>query len=247
MSGVIAPLRASELGSPRPARPDLDGDFAARQSWAAAAVTYHMYRDRERGAGALRNVRRPAALLVTGLIALHAAILVALVAGGAMDVQLAALISLLIIPADSAQVYGLAILQGRRDFAAFNTLRLLPAVAYGTLAVASSLLDVAGLPQFTLWYAGSYADVSAVTVTTALRRSKPHLVPGAPSAGEMARFGARGLLGTVSPLETLRLDQAIVGLFLSPTALGLYVVGVSFTNLPRFIAQSIGFVAYLAS
>jgi O-antigen/teichoic acid export membrane protein len=48
----------------------------------------------------------------------------------------------------------------------------------------------------------------------------------------------------VSPLETLRLDQAIIGLFLSPAALGLYVVGVAFTNLPRFVAQSIGVVAY---
>ena len=48
----------------------------------------------------------------------------------------------------------------------------------------------------------------------------------------------------MSPLESLRLDQAVVGLLLSPVALGLYVVGVSFTNLPRFVAQSIGVVAY---
>jgi O-antigen/teichoic acid export membrane protein len=60
----------------------------------------------------------------------------------------------------------------------------------------------------------------------------------------MMGFGIRGLLGYVSPIETFRLDQAIIGLFLSPAALGLYVVGVSFTNLPRFLAQSIGMVAY---
>jgi O-antigen/teichoic acid export membrane protein len=60
----------------------------------------------------------------------------------------------------------------------------------------------------------------------------------------MLRFGVRGLLGYISPLESFRLDQAVIGLFLSPTALGLYVVAVSLTNLPRFLTQSVGMVAY---
>ena len=45
-------------------------------------------------------------------------------------------------------------------------------------------------------------------------------------------------------METFRLDQAVVGLFLTPAALGLYVVGLAFANLPRFIAQSVGYIAY---
>ena len=40
------------------------------------------------------------------------------------------------------------------------------------------------------------------------------------------------------------LDQAVVGLFMPPSVLGLYVVAVAFTNLPRFVGQSIGMVAY---
>jgi O-antigen/teichoic acid export membrane protein len=60
----------------------------------------------------------------------------------------------------------------------------------------------------------------------------------------MLRFGLKGLLGWSSPVEAFRLDQAVVGLFLSPAALGLYVVGLSFANLPRFIAQSVGVIAY---
>ena len=40
------------------------------------------------------------------------------------------------------------------------------------------------------------------------------------------------------------MDQAVVGLFLAPAALGLYVSAAAFTNLPKFVAQSIGMVAY---
>ena len=60
----------------------------------------------------------------------------------------------------------------------------------------------------------------------------------------MTQFGLRGLLGSVSPIETFRADQAIVGLSLNPVALGLYVVAQAFTNLPRAAASSIGYVAY---
>ena len=35
-----------------------------------------------------------------------------------------------------------------------------------------------------------------------------------------------------------------MGLFISPVALGLYVAGLAFTSLPRFVAQSIGYVAF---
>ena len=57
-------------------------------------------------------------------------------------------------------------------------------------------------------------------------------------------FGLKGLLGSTYPVDTLMLDQAVVGLFMSPAVLGLYVVAVAFTNLPRFVGQSVGMVAY---
>jgi O-antigen/teichoic acid export membrane protein len=68
----------------------------------------------------------------------------------------------------------------------------------------------------------------------------------APSRGAMLRFGSKSVLGWASPVENFRLDQLVVGLFLSPVALGLYVAGLALTNLPRFIAQSVGIVAYPA-
>ena len=66
----------------------------------------------------------------------------------------------------------------------------------------------------------------------------------APSRWQMLRFGLKALLGTLSPVDVVRLDQAVVGLFLTPVALGLYVVAQALANLPRVVATSIGVVAY---
>ena len=208
------------------------------------AVTYEFSKDVDVARGGLRNIGGAVILWTVTLVVIHAAIIVALASGRDVDVRIAAVFTLLIIPADTAQLYGLAVLQGRRDYGAFNALRLLPAAAFGALAIFAFLTVGGGLPQFALWYAGSYFAVAMCSLAIALRRAPPEMMTGAPAASRMLGFGIRGLLGTVSPLEALRLDQAIVGLFLSPAALGLYVVGVSFTNLPRFVAQGIGVVAY---
>jgi PST family polysaccharide transporter len=62
----------------------------------------------------------------------------------------------------------------------------------------------------------------------------------------MVKFGLKGLFGTASPMRNFRLDQLVAGLFLSPAALGLYAVGLAFTNLVHFIAQSASMVEYPA-
>lgn len=48
----------------------------------------------------------------------------------------------------------------------------------------------------------------------------------------------------MSPVETFRVDQAVAGFALSPASLGLYVVGLAISNLPRFLAQGITTIAY---
>jgi O-antigen/teichoic acid export membrane protein len=60
------------------------------------------------------------------------------------------------------------------------------------------------------------------------------------------QFGLHGHLGSIAPVDSLRLDQLAVSIFFAPAALGIYVVGYAFTNLPRFISQSAGMVAYPA-
>ena len=209
------------------------------------AATYELSRDRSRAGVVVRTLLRPLGLQVVSLVLLQAGILAAVFWNDPHAVRVSALLSLLAVPAILGQSYGTAILQGQQRFLAFNVLRTLPAASYTAAILAIFVAGEGDLQKVVVgWIAASVLS-AAVTVWVALRgislgsgrRSKSTL-------DSMLRFGIKGLLGWTSPVETFRLDQAVVGLFLTPAALGLYVVGLAFANLPRFIAQSIGYIAY---
>src|SRR5215204_2355084 len=209
------------------------------------AATFELSRDRSRWAEVVRTLARPFAVQCVSLVLLHAGILLAVFWGDSHAVQVSALMSLCAVPAILGQSYGTATLQGQQRFLAFNVLRTLPAVAY-TIAVLAVFVVGGGDLQWVVagWIAASLVS-AAVTVWVAVRPVRLHSARRSPEAlRSMLRFGLKGLLGWTSPVETFRLDQAVVGLFLTPAALGLYVVGLAFANLPRFIAQSVGYIAY---
>lgn len=208
------------------------------------AATFELSRDRSRWAEVVRTLVRPFTLQCVSLVLLHAGILLAVFWGDPHAVRVSALMSLGAVPAILGQSYGTATLQGQQRFLAFNVLRTLPAVAY-TVAVLAVFV-VGGNLQWVVagWIAASLVS-AAVTVWVAVRPVRLQSARRSPEAlRSMLRFGLKGLLGWTSPVETFRLDQAVVGLFLTPAALGLYVVGLAFANLPRFIAQSVGYIAY---
>ena len=156
----------------------------------------------------------------------------------------AGLITLTVGPASLALQYGLGLLQGQQRFRPFNLLRLVHPGAY---AIGILLLFIVGAHTLifaALAYSVAVVAAGSAALMIALVGLRHDEATSSPSRREMVRFGLRGLLGSAAPSETFRLDQAVVGLFLSPAALGLYVVGLAFTNLPRFIGQSIGMVAY---
>jgi O-antigen/teichoic acid export membrane protein len=209
------------------------------------AATFELSRDRTAWARVIRTLLRPMVIQVVSLALLHAGILAAVFWSDPHRVRIAALISLCAVPAILAQSYGVAILQGQQRFLAFNVLRALPATTYSAAVLAVFLVGGGDLEWVVIgWIASSLAS-AALTLLVAVRGLPLRTARRATeSLRAMLRFGLRGLLGWTSPVETFRLDQAVVGLFLSPAALGLYVVGLAFANLPRFIAQSIGYIAY---
>jgi O-antigen/teichoic acid export membrane protein/O-antigen ligase len=209
------------------------------------AITFHVARERA-SAGAIWAALRPVVLLQSGLLAgIHAMILWALLRDDPDYVVSAGLVTLALVPATLAQDYGLAILQGRGRFLAFNLLRTALVVVYAAAAAILLVTDTDGLGDVAAVWTATNVVLGLGTLVTALRRLEPAGVGGpAPPLRELVAFGAKGLLGASSPIEHYRLDQAVVGLVLSPTALGLYAVAVALSNLPRFIATSVGMVAY---
>ena len=60
----------------------------------------------------------------------------------------------------------------------------------------------------------------------------------------MLRFGVRSMFSAFGIVEHLQVDQLFTGLLLSASQFGLYAAGTAFANLPRFLGQSVGYVAY---
>lgn len=144
-----------------------------------------------------------------------------------------------------AQQCGLALLQGLRRFAAFNVLRAMPNGLFALVAVSLALLGVSEFWWFAVAFGASQIVIAPLTFaigrSEARRTASRESVP--PKVQWVLGFGRKSLLGATPPTETFRLDQSVVALFLPVTSLGFYMVALTLTNLPRFVAQSFGLVA----
>ena len=209
------------------------------------ALTYYIARNRAQARRTAAALVRPAIAQVGAIVALQAGALLLLVADDPPHVKLAALVSLLLGPGILVLTYGYAILQGQHRFDAFNFLRVLPTTCYVLAVLILFLLGWADLVRVMAMWAGATFGGGVLTLAVAVRRlPRPPTDAPVASTAEMAWFGAKSLLASLSPVDALRLDQVAVGLFLSPLALGHYVVAQAFTGLPRLIANSIGLVVY---
>jgi O-antigen/teichoic acid export membrane protein len=232
------------------------------------AITYFAAR-RPRATGKIiRAAAAPVGLQLIGCVVLQVVVLAILLRHDPSRVQFAGALSLGLIPGLFALQYGLAVLQGQQRFRPFNILRVMPSAMYSFGVLAVYVFGAGNLIAITAVQVGAVDLVGAAVLYVAWkgvvggqgqqwrsvfrdrrgvgRGSRSPADDQSPSRRELISFGARGLLGSMSAVETFRIDQAVIGLFLTPTALGLYVVGVSITNLPRFLTQSVGMVAYPA-
>jgi O-antigen/teichoic acid export membrane protein/O-antigen ligase len=212
------------------------------------ALTYYVASAPQHATAILKRLGWPVAMQISAIVIAQLAIDRFALAGEPPRVRTGAAIAISYTVFLFTQQLLLSLIQGQKDFKSFNILRVLPSGLYsvalvGLLAAhARSLLVVFSAATAT---SGIAAVITGACAVRGLRRSRPDR-EGAelPARAEIVRFGLKGFLGSVSPIENLRLDQASIALFLNPVALGLYVVAQSFTNLPRFVAQSIGMIAY---
>jgi O-antigen/teichoic acid export membrane protein len=178
-------------------------------------------------------------------VGVHAVVIAIVIWPRDSSLRTAALISLAWTPALASQEYGLAILQGQRRFFSFNVLRQVPAFINALVAVALLVIRWHDTALIVAMLVLPNLVLGATALVLALGRPSDAALDGRQiPLRQMILFGAKGMLGSSYPVESFRLDQLVVGLFLSASDLGIYVVALSFINLPRIISQSIGFVAY---
>ncbi|MHB8656592.1 MAG: lipopolysaccharide biosynthesis protein [Solirubrobacteraceae bacterium] len=209
------------------------------------SVTYWIARQRSVGRALVRRMRRVIVAQIAAIFVLHAIVVAVVFWGAPRFVQVSALISLFGAPAILVWMYAMAILQGNQQFTALNLCRMFFPPINALVLFVFLVVGVKSLIVVTVTWVLLYGASAVITLSAARRGLRgAHDDPDVPEVAEMTRFGLKGMLGSVTPLEGFQLDQAIVGLVISQAALGIYVVAVAFTNLPRFISQSIGLVAY---
>lgn len=193
----------------------------------------------------VRAVVTPLAIQLALATLVTATVLALLTSGRPGYVQWGAAISTMTVAPWIVQECGMSILQGLHRFGPFNVLRVLPNGGFAVAATALWLAGVRDLLPFAAAWGLSRAVWSPLAVRVArkdaIQASSPGAEPASPS--QILAFGRRALFGASPPIEAYRLDQAVVAVFLPPAALGYYVVSLSFTTLPRVLAQSFGFVA----
>jgi O-antigen/teichoic acid export membrane protein len=209
------------------------------------ALTYAVARGPAAARRTLRLVWNQIGLqaLLAALVALAALALLTL--GRPDYVKIGAATTALAIAATVYERCGLGVLQGLRRFLSFNLLRN----GSNTLfSCAAAILWISGnhdfLPYALAWCASQVVVIppilwSANRAAEAVETDEPPPL----SRSALLRFGRRSLFGGDPPVETYRIDQGAVAVFLAPAALGYYVAALAFTNLPRFIAQSFSLVA----
>lgn len=180
-------------------------------------------------------------VILTGLLAI---VLFLWSRGKPAEVETAVYPTLIMIPAMLGHKYALAVLQGQQRFTAFNILCLLPTALYTFSVVLLFVLGDGLLLPIVIVWVSTFVVAAVVSTVVALRYERLDWRDGRGLRHQLMTFGLRGHLGTVSPVDSLPIDQAAVALFLSPAALGLYVVAYAFTNLSRIIAQCVGIVIY---
>ena len=250
---ITGPFLARLLG------PAGRGDLAALMLWPVvlvqlgclgipAALTYYV----STGAPWAETVRRGMRFALSQVILLtgfQVLIVLVVFANRGAEVHDAALVTIAAVVGLLAQEYGQAILQARSDLRAFNVLRILPITLFALAVIAMFVLD-ADLFAVTLSWVSAVTVIGIVTLTYALRRSAPPPEAAGdaepPTERSLFSYGIRGILGANSATDVVRPDQIALAIFLPSRALGIYVVGLAFTNLPYFFAKAVGQVAFPA-
>ena len=137
-------------------------------------------------------------------------------------------------------------LQGLGRFRAWNLLRLAPTISWlGTLGL-GWLQGNTTAGWFSCSYLIAYAATIPVVVGTLWRSTSGPGRFATERIGPMLRYGIPSAAATVPSSLNLRLDQMLMAALVAPRLLGLYAVGVSWSNMMMPIFGALGATVFPA-
>lgn len=207
------------------------------------AVAFTIARQHTSARAVLRVVTRTWVSLCLGAGILSGAAVILLPARPESVAWVAPLVAVLVV---STMTWALifACLQGEGRFLWLNLLR----PVYSTV-VAVSLMGVllSGRGATVTMVLGVLVAVNVATCVAGgfvVRASRlESSLTASVTARSMIKYGLASLAGGTQPLDSLSVDQAVVGVLLSRRQLGLYVVGSAFNNLASVLLSGLGTVA----
>ncbi|WP_165807058.1 lipopolysaccharide biosynthesis protein [Nocardioides currus] len=135
-------------------------------------------------------------------------------------------------------VLGLAALQGLGRFGAFAVLQALPAVSYAAVVAVLWVRDAGSVTTLLALSLAGWAVVAAVSLALGLRSSgnEPTALP---TPEQTRAYGRRAAIAGLAPIDTLGLEQVLLGLVASHYVLGLFVVGWAFETGPVMVLAAL--------
>lgn len=135
-----------------------------------------------------------------------------------------------------------SVLQAESRSVAYNFLRVSGAIAYVLILALIYILELASLK--TVVTAQLLGNLVWFIVASMLVGAKSWLAFDAGSARSLLTYGAKAHIGSLGAVDTLRVDQLILALFLTSYDLGIYVICMTFVLANRLIGNSLGLVAF---
>lgn len=256
VAGVLAQLGlvVSGIIAARALGPSDRGYLAAFQAIAIAgsfiialgipvAVAYYVAHDPAIARSSVRRLGRIISLQVLACVLIPAIAFLVAFHDDPAHARESAWLTLPMTAALLVAMYAVSYLQGLQRFLAYNLFRTAAIPIYGAALVALVIAGLDGLVEFALAYTVIVSAVAVVSVIYVWRGLPPEGGKAVPAKSYLT-YGIKGQIGSVSPLEVFQIDYLIVGALAGPYWLGLYAGAMAFTNLPRFVAQSIGVVAF---
>lgn len=245
VSGIIA---ARALG------PSDRGYLAAFQAVAVAgsfilalgvpvAIAYYVAHDQRIARASVRRLRKVISIQLFASVLIPALVFLIAFADDPVHAREAAWLTLPMTAALLIAMYATSYLQGMQRFLSYNLFRTIPIPIYGATLIVLVLLGKDGLIDFAVAYTLIVTVVAVLGVVIVWRWLPPEGGEDVPTR-KFLDYGLKGQIGSVSPLEVFQVDYLVVGALAGPYWLGLYAGAMAFTNLPRFVAQGIGVVAF---